>query len=44
MFEPLYKPEEAHGIWVYLEQQSGKLEGVSLELLGRARELAHEAK
>ncbi len=44
MFEPLYKPEEARGIWVYLEQQAGKLEGVSLELLGRARELADEAK
>lgn len=44
MFEPLYKPEEARGIWVYLEQQAGKLEGVSLELLGKARELADEAK
>jgi len=44
VFEPLYKPEEAHGIWVYLEQQAGKLEGVSLELLGKARELADQAK
>jgi electron transfer flavoprotein alpha subunit len=44
VFEPLYKPEEARGIWVYLEQQSGKLEGVSLELLGKARELADQAR
>ena len=44
MFEPLYKPEESRGIWVYLEQQGGKMEGVSLELLGKARELADEAK
>jgi len=37
-----YSPEEASGIWVYLEHGDGKLEGVSLELLGRARELAKE--
>jgi electron transfer flavoprotein alpha subunit len=44
VFEPLYKPKEARGIWVYLEQQGGKLEGVSLELLGKSREMADKAK
>jgi len=44
VFEPLYKPEEARGIWVYLEQQGGKLEGVSLELLGKSREMADKAR
>ncbi len=37
-----YSPEEASGVWVYLEHRDGKLEGVSLELLGRSRELAQE--
>jgi electron transfer flavoprotein alpha subunit len=31
------------GIWVYLEHEGGKLESVSLELLGKARELADAA-
>jgi electron transfer flavoprotein alpha subunit len=35
-------PQEAKGIWVYLEQEQGEMEGVSLELLGKARELADE--
>ncbi len=35
-------PQEAKGIWVYLEQEQGELEGVSLELLGKARELADD--
>jgi len=43
MSQPLYSPEEARGIWVYLEQSGGQLEGVSLELLARARELADES-
>jgi len=37
-----YSPDEASGIWVYLEHGDGKLEGVSLELLGQARALAQE--
>ena len=35
-----YGPEEARGVWVYLEHEEGRLESVSLELLGRGRELA----
>ncbi len=44
MAKSLYDPKEARGIWVYLEQDRGKLESVSLELLGKARELANPAK
>jgi len=44
MAKSLYDPKEARGIWVYLEQDQGKLESVSLELLGKARELANPAK
>ena len=33
--------EESKSIWVYLEQEGGVLEGVSLELLGHGRALAH---
>lgn len=40
MTKPAYPPEEARGLWVYLEQDQGRLEGVSLELLGKAREMA----
>lgn len=40
MVESLYPAKDAHGIWVYLEHTDGHLEGVSLELLGRARTLA----
>jgi len=36
----LYGPQEAKGIWVFLEQEGGELEGVSRELLGKGRELA----
>ena len=39
MTKSLYGAKEASGIWVYLEQSQGQLEGVSLELLGKAREL-----
>jgi electron transfer flavoprotein alpha subunit len=35
--------EEQKAIWVYLDQTDGELEGVSLELLGKARLLADEA-
>lgn len=35
--------EEHKSIWVYLEQTDGKLEGVALELLGKARSLADDA-
>ncbi len=33
----------AGGTWVFLEQEGGRLEGVSLELLGRGRRIADEA-
>jgi electron transfer flavoprotein alpha subunit len=44
MVKSLYDPKEARGIWVYLEQDQGKMESVSLELLGKARQLADPAK
>ncbi|MEE8346239.1 MAG: electron transfer flavoprotein subunit alpha/FixB family protein [Dehalococcoidia bacterium] len=44
MTEPLYRAEEASGLWVFLEQQGGILEPVSLELLGKARQLADESQ
>jgi electron transfer flavoprotein alpha subunit len=40
MTKSLYAAKEASGIWIYLEQDQGRLEGVSLELLGKARDLA----
>lgn len=40
MSASLYGPEEARGIWLYLEHQGGQLEGVARELLGKGRELA----
>jgi electron transfer flavoprotein alpha subunit len=43
MTAPPYQAGEASGLWVYLEQQDGILEPVSLELLGRARQLADES-
>jgi electron transfer flavoprotein alpha subunit len=36
------RSEDTSGLWVYLEQRDGRLEGVSLELLGRGRSLANE--
>lgn len=44
MTAPAYRVGEASGLWVYLEQQDGILEPVSLELLGRARLLADESQ
>ncbi len=44
MAKSLYDPKEARGIWVYVEQDQGKMESVSLELLGKARQLADPAK
>lgn len=35
---------EHSGIWAFAEQRSGELHEVSLELLGKARELAEQAK
>lgn len=32
--------EEYRGVWVFIEQNNGKIEGVSLELLGAGRKLA----
>lgn len=43
MIEPSYSPEQASGIWVFLEQDAGQLAPVSLELLGKARELARQS-
>jgi electron transfer flavoprotein alpha subunit len=41
LIEPLYgKDEQNDCIWVYLEQQSFRLAGVSVELLAKGRELA----
>ncbi|MCC7105223.1 MAG: electron transfer flavoprotein subunit alpha, partial [Chloroflexi bacterium] len=42
MMRPAYAPEEARGIWVFLERDADRLAGVSLELLGKGRELAAE--
>ncbi|MEE8422470.1 MAG: electron transfer flavoprotein subunit alpha/FixB family protein [Dehalococcoidia bacterium] len=40
MTESRYGPTEASGVWLYLEHDGERLEGVSRELLGRGRELA----
>ena len=40
MVESLYGPQEAAGLWVYLEHSEGRLAGVGLELLGKGRQLA----
>lgn len=40
MTESLYGPADASGVWVYLEHDEGKLDGISRELLGKGRELA----
>lgn len=42
MIPPVYGPEAASGLWVYLEQEGGRLESVALELLGRGSELASD--
>lgn len=34
--------EEYRGVWVFIEQNNGKIEGVSLELLGAGRKLAEK--
>lgn len=41
MIPPAYSREEANGLWVFLEQEGGRLESVALELLGKGRELAN---
>ena len=38
-----YRADQASGLWIFLEQQDGVLEPVSLELLGKARELADQS-
>ena len=43
MTAPKYAAEEASGLWVFLEQQDGVLEPVSVELLGQARRLADQS-
>ena len=42
MTDSRYPPADARGVWVYLEHQAGRLEGVALELLGKGRALADE--
>ncbi len=42
MIPSWYGPEEARGVWVYLETARGRLENVSRELLGIARSLADQ--
>ncbi len=44
MIEPCYGPQEARGLWVHLEHEDGRLVGVSMELLGRARLLADQRR
>lgn len=34
--------DDYRGVWVFIEQNAGKIEGVSLELLGAGRELANK--
>jgi electron transfer flavoprotein alpha subunit len=38
--DSLYGPEDASGVWVYLEHDGESLAGVAHELLGKGRELA----
>lgn len=38
------KNQEHNGVWVFAEQRDGKIENVSLELLGKGRELADSLK
>jgi electron transfer flavoprotein alpha subunit len=40
MIASTYGPDQARGVWVFLERSPSGLESVSLELLGCARELA----
>lgn len=43
MVDSLYgRHEECKAIWVFLETHEGKLEGVSLELLGKSRQIADQ--
>ncbi len=42
MIPSWYAAADARGVWVYLEAAGGRLEGVSLELLGAARPLADQ--
>lgn len=43
MIDPAYSPQEASGIWVFLEQDDEVLAPVSMELLGKARELSRQS-
>lgn len=43
MIDPAYPPESATGIWVFLEQDEDVFAPVSLELLGKARELSRQS-
>jgi electron transfer flavoprotein alpha subunit len=43
MIDPAYSREDASGIWVFLEQDDDALAPVSMELLGKARELSAQS-
>ena len=43
MIDSAYSPQAASGIWVFLEQDDDVLAPVSMELLGKARELASQS-
>jgi electron transfer flavoprotein alpha subunit len=43
LIDPAYPPQTASGIWVFLEQDEDVLAPVSLELLGKARELSRQS-
>lgn len=40
MVKSNYSPKDAKGLWVYLERDNNKLEGVSIELIGKGKELS----
>jgi electron transfer flavoprotein alpha subunit len=44
MIPPHYGPDEASGIWLYLEHEEGELLGISRELIGKGRELARQLR
>ena len=43
MIDPAYSPQDASGIWVFLEQHEDVLAPVSVELLGKARALSSQS-
>ncbi len=43
MIDPAYAPQQASGIWVFLEQDDAEFAPVSVELIGKARELSRQS-